>query len=199
MIKKKLCTGCNRELPITEEYFYRDKSKKDGFVTRCKDCRKLYMAQLYQKNKEEYRKASSIYAKNHRDKRNEIWRRYYNKHKNEINKKRKIKREENREVYNIYALRGRIKKYNMTIDDYYNILNIQKGRCAICGTKDSFRNGEKFICIDHDHKYKKDGIMKIRGLLCSKCNSLLGLSNDNPLILIKAVEYLRMKEVYIFE
>lgn len=50
--------------------------------------------------------------------------------------------------------------------------------CEICG------NSEK-LCWDHDHR---SGIF--RGTLCSKCNSAIGMFQDNPTFLRKAAEYL---------
>lgn len=35
----KTCNECNRSLPMTIEYFHRRTSAKDGFNTRCKECR----------------------------------------------------------------------------------------------------------------------------------------------------------------
>jgi len=54
--------------------------------------------------------------------------------------------------------------------------------CEICGRKELHRE----LSLDHDHKTGK-----FRGYLCSKCNTMLGYAEDNPLILIKAVHYLK--------
>jgi len=49
-------------------------------------------------------------------------------------------------------------------EDYYNILyKNQDGKCLICKEK---RNK---LCIDHDHITGE-----VRGLLCIKCNAMLG-------------------------
>ena len=32
------CTQCGEVFPVTEEYFYRDKQKLEGFAYRCKRC-----------------------------------------------------------------------------------------------------------------------------------------------------------------
>ena len=45
----KICSKCRRELPLSE--FNKDRTRKDGLQTYCKDCRKQYMKQY---NKEYY-------------------------------------------------------------------------------------------------------------------------------------------------
>jgi len=78
--------------------------------------------------------------------------------------------------------------YNIQPADYDKLLGQQNGLCAICGQPETRKNRYGGICklhIDHDHKTKK-----IRGLLCGKCNSALGLFKDNKKLLKKAIKYL---------
>lgn len=35
----KTCKKCNRELPLNDTYFYKNKQLKDGFENQCKECR----------------------------------------------------------------------------------------------------------------------------------------------------------------
>lgn len=64
------------------------------------------------------------------------------------------------------------------------MLEKQQALCAICSTdKPAGRHNQWHI--DHDHK---TGI--IRALLCSKCNALLGMANDDPAILRAAADYI---------
>ena len=61
-------------------------------------------------------------------------------------------------------------------------------RCDVCG-----RNGKdnkKGLCYDHDHKTDI-----FRGWLCIQCNAILGLTNDNPIILQKLITYLSKQRV----
>jgi len=67
---------------------------------------------------------------------------------------------------------------------------LQSGRCGICGEEmpNSFRRGSSATTpnIDHDHS---TGL--IRGMLCYRCNHLLGSARDNEAILRCAIHYLR--------
>lgn len=55
-------------------------------------------------------------------------------------------------------------------------------QCMICGDS-------KSLAIDHDHVTKT-----FRGVLCSKCNSALGLFDDDPERLELAAQYLRASQ-----
>jgi hypothetical protein len=65
----------------------------------------------------------------------------------------------------------------------------QGNRCAICNTHAAAIEHASFkhnpLVIDHDHRTGK-----IRGLLCSTCNNMLGHAKDNPSLLIAAAKYL---------
>jgi len=74
------------------------------------------------------------------------------------------------------------KDYGLSIEQFDALLTSQSGKCAIC--KRLFINLRNEI--DHDHV---TGL--VRGILCQKCNTLLGMSNDSPEILLNAVSYLR--------
>lgn len=72
--------------------------------------------------------------------------------------------------------------YGMTVEDYQLILAAQDGLCAICKMKPR----TKRLHVDHCHKTSK-----VRGLLCSVCNSgVLASAKDNPEILRAAARYL---------
>jgi len=87
-------------------------------------------------------------------------------------------------------LRGKDLKrnYNITLARYEEMFESQNGVCAICGKKESSRHKSgitRHLAVDHNHN---TGI--IRGLLCAKCNLLLGQFKDNPKFLLKAANYL---------
>ncbi|MFQ6612279.1 MAG: endonuclease domain-containing protein [Fidelibacterota bacterium] len=63
----------------------------------------------------------------------------------------------------------------------------QQGRCRLCG-EEMERSGRSrlSVCVDHDH-----ATGKVRGLLRRKCNTALGFFNDDPLLLERALQYLK--------
>ncbi len=75
--------------------------------------------------------------------------------------------------------------YGITEEHYNEMIIKQNGKCAICGSlvADKIRNR---LAIDHNHATNE-----IRGLLCSRCNKVLGLINDDSDIAIKMIDYLR--------
>ena len=46
--------------------------------------------------------------------------------------------------------------------------------------------GGRRICVDHCHR---TGV--VRGFLCNKCNTILGLAGDSPNMLLKLANYLK--------
>ncbi len=59
----------------------------------------------------------------------------------------------------------------------------QESKCAICGIE-KCSSGYP-MSVDHNHDTGK-----VRALLCKKCNSGLGLFDDDPELISKAVSYL---------
>lgn len=72
--------------------------------------------------------------------------------------------------------------YGITPQTYDEMLLNQNGVCKICGKSP----GKNRLCVDHSHSTKV-----VRGLLCFKCNRGLGMFNDTPEILEKALTYLK--------
>lgn len=82
-------------------------------------------------------------------------------------------------------------RFGITASDYQNILLAQNGVCAICGKKETAK-GQQLLGVDHNHKTKK-----VRGLLCHKCNVILGLCHENIDTLTSAIAYLRREGIAI--
>ena len=75
------------------------------------------------------------------------------------------------------------KAYGLAPDDYIKLFDTAKGRCEICGIHQAELNYH--LVVDHCHKTGK-----IRGLLCKRCNSAIGLLDEDQARLDKCKEYL---------
>lgn len=80
------------------------------------------------------------------------------------------------------------RKYGIGPGIYQQIVTEQGDCCAICGTteKKVSRGHARYWSIDHDHRTGE-----VRGLLCQRCNTILGLADDNIGTLENAILYLR--------
>ncbi len=95
-------------------------------------------------------------------------------------------REENPDRFRHYqmkSLRG------IGLEDFNVMLAAQGGVCAICEKQESashpITGAPRSLAVDHCHSTGK-----IRGLLCSRCNSILGHALDDVEILRRAIAYL---------
>ena len=83
------------------------------------------------------------------------------------------------------------RKYNLTDEDFWQMLANQDGRCAICRSTDPGRWDMWYV--DHNHACcpgNRTCGKCVRGLLCAKCNVGLGNFRDNPRYLEAAIAYL---------
>lgn len=64
------------------------------------------------------------------------------------------------------------------------LLDAQGGVCAICGN-DEDGTGQRQLSVDHGHETGA-----VRGLLCNRCNPMLGYARDSIAVLQAAIEYL---------
>lgn len=81
-------------------------------------------------------------------------------------------------------------KYKMTPKQYEELFKSQGNACAVCGRTEMIGRG---WTIDHDHSCcagRNSCGECVRGILCSNCNTALGLLNDNVEVLRNAVKYL---------
>lgn len=79
-------------------------------------------------------------------------------------------------------------QWRMTPADYDALMRAQGGVCAICGHPERWMpKGKKTqrLAIDHDHA---TGF--VRGLLCRRCNQMLGQYEDDAALLRRAADYL---------
>lgn len=74
--------------------------------------------------------------------------------------------------------------YGLVGGDFDALVVAHDGKCAICHNPFSSSRDRH---IDHCH-----ATGKVRGLLCSACNTILGMSKDSSKVLISAARYLKM-------
>lgn len=80
-------------------------------------------------------------------------------------------------------------RYGISQDEYNDLFQRQGGVCAICEqpeTKKSSAGGVAALAVDHDHITGA-----VRGLLCHACNLILGNAKDDPMLLMKSIQYLQ--------
>jgi len=113
-----------------------NKTSKDGYHSKCKSCKNA-VANAY----------------------------YYNNKQLVLNRVKQY-REANVDKIKITQRIAHLKhKYDLSIDQYEQLLKDQNYSCAICDIK--FENRPD---VDHDHKTGK-----VRGLLCRRCNLVVGI------------------------
>ena len=80
--------------------------------------------------------------------------------------------------------KARLRQTGWTPEGFEHQWCMQEGKCAICGCTLNSSRYTKAVG-DHDHRTGR-----LRGILCSNCNTALGLMKDNPYRLERAVQYL---------
>lgn len=159
------CSRCNEMKPSS--LFNRDNSRPSGYGNKCKPCQKEYHSE-WRKDNAKYEEYQSLYYEQNKERINERNTNYYYANKDWLLPKMNANRF--------------FKKFGITQEDAKTLLDSQGGVCAICHTDTPT---EKGWCVDHCHTTGK-----IRGILCSKCNSGIGFLNDDPELCKRAIAYL---------
>ena len=76
------------------------------------------------------------------------------------------------------------RKFDITPEEYEEMLQSQGGGCAACGAQP----GRRALSVDHDHKTGR-----VRGILCDPCNFALGHAKDDPKRLLALATYLETR------
>jgi hypothetical protein len=175
----KRCTKCQQSLPLSE--FFRTNTEIRGRVARCRSCQVASRKAWNDKNRAAFLRGelqaltearcsccketlpASHFSKNHGEKGG---------------------------LQNVCLLCARMRKYGLTKQEYFTLLESQGNQCAIC--RDEFNAEAKWRgspAVDHDHETGA-----VRGLLCLHCNTALGMVNDNQDVLRGMLRYLENHE-----
>jgi hypothetical protein len=94
-------------------------------------------------------------------------------------------RQRNAAKVKVYQKRNALRMaFKMELEEYNQLLTQQGGVCAICRQPET-RKGKFYLAVDHCHS---TGV--VRGLLCGRCNLVVGQMMDNPVLLRAAATYL---------
>ncbi len=184
-LEEKKCWSCGARKKLTE--FHKNALAPDGLQKRCKNCRKNYSLE----NSDRIKAFSKEYRKNNKDK----TKAYYTENKEKITQMKKEYNKVNAEKIALQVKKYTyLKRYGITKEDYDKMFAEQKGLCAICTKPESNFDQRaqriKLLAVDHCHKTGK-----VRGLLCHKCNTSIGLFKESVDIIESAIKYLKRNEV----
>jgi hypothetical protein len=132
----------------------------------CRDCEHTILRAYQLANPERGAAAARKWSKTHPAQRNATKRAWYarnKEHQKGVNRRR---------------------AYGVLPEQYRDLMQSQGGVCAIC--RGECQTGRS-LAVDHCHLTQT-----VRGLLCNRCNYLLGLVGDASDILRAAAEYLEM-------
>lgn len=134
---------------------------------RCRPCRERtrgYNAKWYAENKEQANAASADWERRNRARKSETQR---------------VRRAKTGEKFTWDMQR----RYGITPTEYAERLATQGGGCAVCGT-DRCSDGRRLV-VDHCHITGR-----VRGILCHRCNTGIGMLGDGLAGVRKALAYL---------
>ena len=172
-----------------EEVIYKNENNM-----RCKECHMESVRKSHDKNREEKnalirerRKNDPEYAEYKREQSRKAQQKRYSEKKDHMNAVAKAWRDRNPEKQKNIAYKTR---YGITFDEYKRLFDLQGGVCKICKEPetalDNFGKEGKVLSVDHCHDSKI-----VRGLLCSRCNCMIGYSRESEDILEGGKIYLR--------
>ncbi len=81
-----------------------------------------------------------------------------------------------------------LRSYGISKDIFDGLFILQKKKCLIC------KKDLESYCVDHDHKTGE-----FRGLVCKRCNTVMGFVDDDISILNNMIKYLRGERYSTFE
>lgn len=144
-------SSCTQSNPQNLTEYTKDNKAKDGLQSQCNSCRNEAKRLHRLANPDKYKAIDQARwgtKKVTSDKWRENNRERYNTSMREYRKKNYLKL--------------RLIRYNLTIEEYYQMLSEQKGVCKLCSKPPK---GKRPLVVDHHHASGE-----VRGLLCYSCN-----------------------------
>lgn len=159
----RLCRRCSETKPASD---FSKGDGADGLASWCKPCAAEHARAWYRANKGRAR---------------ETKRRYYEANRERVNERQREYKASRPRQYKAY----RLKSFGLTIDDFERMLAEQDGVCAGCLHPPTGEDRQNAVLhVDHCHETGR-----VRGLLCGRCNTGLGLLRDDPETLHRLAAY----------
>lgn len=181
MIEKiKVCTKCDKGLNIN--CFVKDKSKKDGLRSNCKDCKKLGDVKYRKENRGKVLLKMAEYRSNHREElafnERERQKNFSDEERIEYNRKKLVYIKKNpkqrQEVVAIDFANGKVKKLDvegkLIVKQWRDLKTKYNYMCLCCKLQES----EISLTVDHIIPFSKGGLNIVDNIqpLCVCCNKI---------------------------
>lgn len=171
------CYRCTILKPVTD--FHISRRRFNGHKSTCKTCDIDIAAAAYVSNREHILAVTAKWAQENRS------------HKTAKAAEWAISHPDSIRRHYLWTT------YRLTVEQYLEMYAEQQGLCKICrGTEiviDPKTERVKNFSVDHDHACcpgKQSCGKCVRGLLCQRCNMVLGACADNRNLIMKMAEYL---------
>jgi hypothetical protein len=175
MKTEKYCCSCKIIKPKSD-FSYGNFNTTNG--SRCRPCATKSTNEWRTKNKEKVKLQTKIRYDKNPEKGRERTRKCMEKIK-----------KNNPEKYAVLIRKTNLQKFGLTIEEYEEMIKNQNNLCAICNKPENTIHPQtkniKRLAIDHCHKTNK-----VRGLLCGRCNPMIGYAQNSIEILKLAIQYL---------
>ncbi len=143
---------------------------------------KLY----YQDHKEETKARNRKWAEENPERMKELQQKHREENLEKMKARSKQWYQDNKARAAVNSKKSKLRtQYGISLETYDAMMEEQKWHCPICGVELNKEETATSPRIDHNHETGQ-----VRGILCMKCNSGLGMFKDSPLLLMRAAAYL---------
>lgn len=163
MTELHACTVCGQG-KAGSAFYWRMRKNGRQRTGQCKECVKDKIRKFYKKNPGRSKQYSRRYRAENRERHLSNCRAWHHANKHKIKDRW-------------------LRQYGLTGEQFRAMNEMQRGLCAICSRPP--RSGKR-LNVDHCH-----ATGKVRGLLCTRCNTALGAFGDTAEMLTVALLYVQ--------